>query len=98
DDLVYLETKFNVEKHFPISNLDLKYLISAGLFYGVRPRIGGNEMLYGSDFGPNISGGVRKNRFYSKLEIEKGLLFVKNDEKARFKTSVISLQIGYYFF
>lgn len=100
DDLVYLETKINVEKHFLISNSEIKYLISAGFFYGVRPRIGGggDGMLYGSDFGPNISAGILKNRFYSKLEFEKGLLFVKNDEEARFKTGVISLQIGYYLF
>ena len=100
DDLTYLETKINVEKHFLISNSGMKYLVSAGFFYGVRPRIGGggDGMLYGSDFGPNISAGILKNKFYSKLEFEKGLLFVKNDEEARFKTGMISLQIGYYFF
>ena len=104
DDLTYLETKIYLEKHFLISNSNKKFSIGAGFFYGARPLInwgggpGPGFDLFGSDFGPNISGGILINRFYSKLEFEKGLLFVKNDEEARFKTGMISLQIGYYFF
>lgn len=104
DDLTYLETKIYLEKHYLIPNSNKKFTLGAGLFYGARPLIIWGKRpdvgfdLFGSDFGPHISAGILVNKFYSKLEFEQGLIYVKNDEGAKFKTGIISLQIGYYFF
>ena len=96
EDIVFMELKLLLEKHFLISDVNT-LTVSSGLFYGKRPTIWGAS-LYGDDFGPNVSIGIIRDRIYGQLVFEKGLLDIKNDVRVvHFKTSILGIHMGYYF-
>lgn len=95
-DLNYLETTLFIEKQILFDNPDYKLLFSSGLFYGlhVTPISGSGLEANGNDFGTSISFGIQRKRMYAKLDFKKGLLDIKNNTNASFKTNILSLKIG----
>lgn len=106
EDYSFLETTLALQKQLVLKNNINSLMLASGLFYGLNdgylgqllwPPSEPTSTLIGNDFGFMISAGLQKNNFLTALEWKQGLNKIRNDKNFIFKTSIISLKIGYEF-
>ena len=101
-ELPYIETTIFLEKQVILKNQKDRILFSSGLFFGLHASYIGRFVLQakgnndiGNDFGVSCAVGIQKKRFFTKFDFKKGLINIKNDKAAIFKTTIIALKIGH---
>ena len=98
-DMNFWQPAIFVEKQFVLKNPDYSVLLNGGLFYGlhVTNLIGFGLEADGNDFGTSLALGIQRKRAFVKLDFEKGLIFIRNNADASFRTNVLRFKIGYSF-
>lgn len=99
-DLNFIEGGIFIEKDIEKPKWD--FLYSVGLFDGfdlgkIRILQTGYLFTDSNDFGADLFAGVKKNKFYLKIGLKKGLIDIKNTADLPFKTAVICFNAGIYF-
>lgn len=96
-DLNFLETTLLLEKQLSMKNPENRILLSAGLFYGLHlPNITSFGVeANGNDLGTSLSLGLKRKRFFAKLNLKNGFINIKNNIGSSFKTNILSFKIGY---
>lgn len=106
EDYSFFETTLTLQKQLVLKNSSNNLLLASGLFYGLNDGYLGQLLwppdvhtrnLIGNDFGFSISGGLLKNNLLTAIEWKQGLNNIRNDKKFIFKTSMVSLKVGYEF-
>ena len=99
-DMNFFETTLFIEKQIQMKNPSYKLLIDGGLFYGthILNLVSFGIEANGNDFGTSLSAGIQRKKVFVKLDFDKGLITIKNNANAFFKTNVLSFKIGYSIF